>query len=138
MEGQFSTTWKSSVRVSKQRKLRYNAPTHVRHNLLSAHLSKDLRKKHQRRSFPLRKGDEVKIMVGKFKGKIGKVTALDYPRLRVNIEGIQLSKKDGTKVNVPLNPSNLMITSLNLDDKKRAKSLSKENSKPKENKEAKN
>ena len=35
------------------------------------------------------------------------------------IEGIQIKKKDGSNVNVPLRASNLQITELNLSDKKR-------------------
>ena len=33
--------------------------------------------------------------------------------------GIQRTKKDGTKVDVPFSPCNLVITELNLEDKKR-------------------
>ncbi len=125
MEKQFSTSWNSSVKPRKQRKWRYSAPAHKRHALLSAHLGKELRKKYGRRSFPLRKGDEVKVMVGNFAKKTGKITELDYTRLKVNVDGIQRSKKDGTKINVALDPSNLMILSLNLEDKKRLNSMTR-------------
>lgn len=43
--------------------------------------------------------------------------------MKVLVEGIQKSRKEGTKVNIKFHPSKLMITSLNLDDKKRAKIL---------------
>lgn len=90
---------------------------------MSANLSKELRKKYSRRSFPLRKDDVVKIMKGSFKGKSGKIASIDLKRIRVAIEGIQRSKKDGTKVNVFFAPSNLQIQSLNLEDKERIKSI---------------
>ena len=37
---------------------------------------------------------------------------------------LQRQKKDGTKVNVPLHPSDLQIQLLNLDDKERSNALS--------------
>ena len=40
---------------------------------MSVNLSKELRKKHGKRNAPVRKGDVVKIMRGKFKGKKGKI-----------------------------------------------------------------
>jgi ribosomal protein L24 len=41
--------------------------------------------------------------------------------MRVSIEGIQIQKKDGTKVNVYIQPSNIQIQELNLEDKERIK-----------------
>jgi len=90
---------------------------------MSAHLSESLRKKYGKRNFPLKKGDSVKIMVGGFKGKDGKIDKVDLKRLRVMIEGIYRTKKDGTKVSVYFDPSNLQIKELNLEDKKRRVAL---------------
>lgn len=126
MKNKFSLSWNSSVKPRKQRKWRYFAPIHTRHRLLSSNLSKDLRAKYGRRSFPLRKGDDVKVVVGSFSGKSGKVLEIKNSKLKVHVEGMQRTKKDGTKFNVLLDPSNLMITSLNLEDKARVRSLSKE------------
>ena len=126
MEKKFSTAWKASKQKRKQRKYRFNAPLHIKRKFLSSNLSKDLRKKYGRRSFPLRKGDTIKIMVGHFKKKSGKILEINSIRGRVIVENIQRLKKEGTKVNVPLNPSNLQITELNLEDKKRIKSISRE------------
>ncbi len=133
MKKKFSTQWKSSKQTRKQRKYLANAPLHLRHKLLSANLSKELRKKYKRRSFPVRKGDKVKIMVGKFKGKEGKVGSVDLKKLRVTIEGIQRQKKDGTKINVYFHPSNLQILELNLEDKERIKALERKIKKEEEN-----
>lgn len=121
----FSARWIKSARAGKQRKFRANAPSHIKHRMLGSSLSKELRKKYSRRSFPLRKGDTVRIMTGKFREKSGKVIEVDVKRTRVYIEGMQLTKKDGSKVNVPFQCSNLMITELNIDDKKRAKAIKK-------------
>jgi len=125
MKKEFSRKWKSSSQPRKQRKFRFNAPKNTRRKFLSVHLDQDLRKKYGRRSFPLRKGDEVKVMVGKFKGKSGKVSITDLSRLKVFIDGLQRSKVDGTKVNIPFEPSNLLITKLDLEDRKRMGAITK-------------
>ena len=88
---------------------------------MAAHLSKELRQKYKRRSIGLRKGDKVKVMRGQFKKKIGKVDQIDLKRTVVYVEGIDIIKKEGSKALFPIDPSNLMITELNLDDKKRVK-----------------
>ena len=51
--------------------------------------------------------------------KQGKIIRINTKKSRVEIEGIQIKKQDGSKVNVKLHPSNLQIIELNLDDKKR-------------------
>ena len=121
----FSKSWKSSKNKRKKKKYVANAPLHIKHKFLSANLSKELRKKHGRRSFPLRKGDEVKVMRGEFKGKKGKIESIELENSRVGIEKIQKKKKDGTKVAVSFRPSNLQVQSLNLEDKEREKRLKK-------------
>lgn len=119
MKTHFAASWNSSVQVRKQRKYRYNAPLHLRHKFLSAHLSKALRQKFNKRSLPLRKGDEVLVMRGAFKKKQAKVLSTDRLFNKIILEGIQRTKKDGTKVNVPLDPRVLQIVKLNEDDKRR-------------------
>ena len=123
MKKKFSNAWISSKQPRKQRKFRANAPLHTRHKFLSAHLSKELRKKHGKRSFPLRKGDEVLVMRGSFRKKKAKIASVDLKRSRITLENIQRAKKDGTKVGVFFSPSSLQILTLNLEDKKRISSL---------------
>ena len=125
MKQKFSVKWKASKQPRKQRKFRANAPLHLRHKAVSANLSKELKTKYKRKSFPLRKGDAVKVMIGEFKKKTGKISLVSLMKTRVAIEGLQKQKKDGTKVNVYFNPSNLQITELNLEDKERDKALRK-------------
>lgn len=124
MKSQFSSSWISSRQPRKQRKFRYNAPLQVKHKFLSAHLSKSLRKQHGKRSLPLRKGDEVLIMRGSFKKKKAKIISVDLRHGKVCIEGMQKTKRDGSKVNVPFSPSILMIQELSLEDKNRLASSS--------------
>ncbi len=121
MKQEFSTHWNSSKRPSKQRKYIAKAPLHIKRKLLSVNLSKELRKKYSRRNIPVVKGDTVKVMRGKFKNKIGKITNVFTKISKVTLEGIQVKKQDGSKANIKLRPSNLQITELNLNDKKRIK-----------------
>ncbi|MEM1687654.1 MAG: 50S ribosomal protein L24 [Zestosphaera sp.] len=112
-----------SKKPRKQRKRLREAKWHIRRKLLSAHLSKELREKYKRRSFPLRVGDEVIIMRGKYKGKKGKIVKVDYKKLRVYVEGITRKRARGEEVLVPIHPSKVMIISLDLNDKKRLEKL---------------
>jgi len=123
MKKEWSREWVRSIQPRKQRKYRYNAPLHIRHKLVSAHLSLELRKKYGKRSIPLRKGDEVKIMRGEFKGLKGIIERVDLKKLKVYIDTLKTKKSDGSEVLRAIDPSNLMITSLNLDDKMRLKVL---------------
>lgn len=121
MKKKFSSSWKRSKQPRKQRKYRYNAPLHIKQKFVSAHLSKDLRKKYNRRNMNLRKGDGVKIMRGQFKNKTGKIEDVSVKKTLVYVSGIEIAKRDGTKARYPINPSNLMITDINIDDKMRNK-----------------
>jgi large subunit ribosomal protein L24 len=132
MKAKFSTSWTGSVQPRKQRKYRYNAPLHIKHKFLSANLSKSLREKYGKRSLPLRKGDEVLVMRGSSRKKRAKISSIDLTRSRVTLEGIQRTKKDGSKVNVYFSPSSLQVQTLNLEDTKRLASLGKKSAKPKE------
>jgi large subunit ribosomal protein L24 len=126
MKKNFSVHWKASKQARKQRKFRFNAPLHIKMKLMSSNLSKELRKKTGKRSTPLRKGDTVKIMKGEFKKQTGKIAEIKSYSMKVYIEGMQKSKKDGTKVNIPFDPSNLQITGL-AEDKKRILKKEKKN-----------
>lgn len=123
MKQKFNKDWKGSKKPRKQRKYLANAPLHLKKNFVNANLSEDLREKYKKRSLTLRKGDRVKIMRGKFKGKEGKITQVMIKVSKVIIDGIQIKKKDGSKVNIKIEPSNLQLVELNLEDKKRLKRL---------------
>jgi len=91
---------------------------------MSAHLSKELRAKHHRRSFPIRKGDKVKVMRGQFRGVIGEVEIVNMKKMRVIVKGAEFKAKAGAAPRkYPLDTSKLMIISLNLDDKSRIRAL---------------
>lgn len=116
----FSKAWKASKRPGKQRKYAAKAPLHIRGKFMSANLSKELRKKLGKRSTILHKGDVVNVMRGKWKKKSGKVTAIDRKRLKVEIEGLQVKKQDGSKSNVKFMPWILQIKELGTTDKGRS------------------
>lgn len=131
----WNKSWKRSRKPGKQRKYEYNSPLHIRQKLISAHLSPELRKKYGRRSCGLRKDDKVKITRGQFKGKTGKIMGVNLKKCKVFVEGIENIRKEGTKAFYPLEPSNIIITELYMEDKIR-KALLEKGKKPEAAKQA--
>ena len=115
----WSRQWQGSKRPGKQRAYKGRAPLHIAGKFMSSHLSKELRQKHSMRSIRIRPGDTITVMRGQFKKKTGKVDRVDAGRQRVYITGVALHKKDGGTTLYPLHPSNIMITELNMTDKRR-------------------
>ena len=123
MRKKFSRHWVKSRQKRKQRKYRHNAPLHLRQKLVSAHVEKALKKSYGKRSLPVRKGDEVMVLRGEFRKKKGNVTRVDLKKLKIYIENVKKKKVSGQETEVAMDPSNVMITKLNLDDRMRKKSL---------------
>ena len=119
MKKEFSKNWISSKQPRKQRKYRINAPLHIKGKFLSAHISPDLKKKHGKRSIRARIGDKVKVLRGQFKNSNGEIEKVDIKKSRVYISKVEVAKKDGSKKQIPINISNVMITDLKKGDKKR-------------------
>ncbi len=128
----FSLSWKSSRKASKQRKFRMNAPLHIKRSLLAAPLADDLAKKYGAETVSLREGDSIRVAKGEFKGLTGKVNAVSLKKGTVSVDGAARVRKDGTKSFSPLKPSNLLITELNIEDKKRIASLTRKQEQNKE------
>jgi len=101
----------------KQRKRLYQAPLHRRYKKFSAPLSPELKKSHNINSIPVRMGDTVRIMRGERKGFEGKISGVDRAKYRIFVEGVTREKVDGTTTLIPIHPSKVIITRLNLDDK---------------------
>ena len=110
-----------TTKPGKQRKRMYQAPLNERYKRFSAPLSSKLKDSHGTNSVPVRKGDTVMIMRGDRKGSEGKVSQIDRKNYRIFLEGANREKVDGTTIPVPIHPSKVMITHLNLDDKWRKK-----------------
>lgn len=119
MKQKWSADWKSSVQPRKQRKYRHNAPLHIRRKFLGARLSSEHMRQFGRRSLPIRKGDEVRLMRGKSRGLKGVVERIDLKKNKIYVDGIIAKKVDGSEVMKALEPSNLLITKPSMDDKKR-------------------
>ncbi len=103
----------------KQRAHLYNMHSTEKRKQISAHLAGDLMEKYDRRSFTLRKGDMIMVQRGTMKGHIGKVSAIDARAMRIYVDGANITKADGTLVPMKIHASNVMITKLDLTDKKR-------------------
>ena len=129
MKKKFVSSWIRSKQPRKQRKYRANAPKHIIHKFLGAKLSKELRQKYTKKTIPVRTGDTVKIARGQFKGRSGKVESVDTKKSKVFVAGIEVIKKEGTKTRYSVHASNVIITILNLDDRKRAEKLQKKEGK---------
>jgi large subunit ribosomal protein L24 len=134
MKKEFNKSWKASKQPRKQRKYVARAPLSTKKKFITSNLSKELRKKYGKRSFQIKKGDTVKIMKGKFKKRTGKIVEINLKRLKVIIEGIQVKKQDGSKANIKMQPSNLQIIELNMEDQKRKKAIERTNKKVEEKK----
>ncbi len=106
-----------------QRKKLFQAPAHSRRKHFSAPLSPDLRNRHGTNALPVKTGDTVRVMRGDRKGFEGKITKVDRKKYRILVEGVTRDKVDGTAIQIPIHPSKVMVTNLNLDDKWRRKAL---------------
>ncbi|MBN88325.1 50S ribosomal protein L24 [Candidatus Woesearchaeota archaeon] len=123
MKTKFANVWKRSVQPRKQRKYRANLPNHLKQKLMRAPLSKELRKKYNKRSLTLRVGDTIKVVTGQFKGVMGKIDIIDYNKNKIKLTGAELVKSNGQLVKYPIDPSNVTIITPDLSDKKRKEIL---------------
>ena len=98
-------------------------PKHRRDRMVGAVLEESLRKQYGRKNIRVVKGDSVRVMRGEYKGVEGKVEKVNTEHATFHIEGIQREKIRGGQVKVPIHSSNVMVTSLNLDDDFRSSKL---------------
>ncbi|CAK75195.1 unnamed protein product (macronuclear) [Paramecium tetraurelia] len=105
---------KTHVEVSSQRRkgrrAQLGAPSNLRYKLMSAHLSKDLRKKYNVRALPVRKDDEVTVVRGTHKGTKGKVSSVYRKRWVIQIEKLTRTKANGMPYQIPIRASQCIIT----------------------------
>ncbi|MFQ6094978.1 MAG: 50S ribosomal protein L24 [Candidatus Bathyarchaeia archaeon] len=112
-----------SKKPSKQRKMLYQAPHHKRGKYMAAPLSKELKDQYRANAVAVRRGDTVRIMRGDRRGFEGKVMRVDRKNYKIFVEGVTREKADGTTIMIPIHPSKVMISRLNLDDKWRRRIL---------------
>ena len=103
----------------------YRAMNQTMSKQVSTPISKDLRKKYSRRSIRIMVNDTVKVIRGEYKGLAGKVAKISIASNSVAIEGNKKEKLKGEKIDVYIHSTNMVITSLNTDDKWRIKILEK-------------
>jgi len=114
-----------SHKARKQRRARGEASLHKRRRMVSAHLDSVLMREYNKRSVPVRKGDTVKIVRGStdLKGSENKVASIDLKNYKIIVENITIPKADGTQTERPVDPSDVIITKLDLSDSWRRRKL---------------
>jgi len=118
------TTLKRGVtKPGKNRKMRFNAPHHIRRKFMSAPLSPALKAQYGARSMPVRQDDTVVVTKGDRKMTEGKVIRVDIASGQLFVEGVTRQRLDGSTVQMPIKPENTMITRLHLDDERRRRAI---------------
>ncbi len=103
----------------QRRRIRY-AALHERKSLFKCRLDEFLQEEYGLRSLVVKKGDLVKVMRGQFRDTEGKVTSVNYKKVRVFLESATITKADGKEAPFPIHPSNLMLVKLELDDERKS------------------
>ena len=103
----------------KNRKRMLTGVYHVKRKLLVAPIDKPLIKQVNKKRTSLRKGDGVKVLVGDNKGKTSVVDRVNYDKGVVYLKDFKVTNSRGQEKLIPFRASNLVITSLVLNDKKR-------------------
>jgi len=113
----------TSSKPTKQRKMLFSAPYHLRRKMLTAMVSEEITKEYGIKRIEVKKGDTVKVMRGDNVGFEGKVAQVNTKTGRIAIEGLTRKKADGTPVYIWIHASKVMITKLDLSDNKRKASI---------------
>ena len=123
-----------SKQPRKQRRARRNAPLHRRHREMAAPLDRGLRKRQEERgyiyprSIPVRTGDRVLIVRGEGRGKQGhRISQIDRRARKVYVDGFTYHKSDGTELQRPIDPSNLVVINPDWSDVRRRRILDRVN-----------
>ncbi len=108
-----------SKQPHKQRNETERAPLHQRQKQIHATLSDDLRDEYDTRRTRVNAGDTVEIMRGDHAGEEGEVLTVDLTEQVIHVEDVTIETADGEEVPRPLEPSNVRITDLDLEDDRR-------------------
>ncbi|MFC4406258.1 50S ribosomal protein L24 [Haloarchaeobius iranensis] len=103
----------------KQRNQTEHAPLHQKGKQLNATLSADLREEYDKRRARINAGDTVEVMRGDFAGEEGEVLNVDVKAGTISVEEVTLETADGEEVPRRLEPSNVRLTELDLEDEVR-------------------
>lgn len=92
----------------------FTAPSSERRKLMSSTLAKELKGALGIKSLPIKKGDKVRVMRGgrNNKGLEGVVTCVYRKKWAVHVAGLDREKKNGQRIPIPFDASNLAIVQL--------------------------
>lgn len=107
----------------KQRKRFYNQPHHKRNKLFTAKLHDDLQEDHDIKRLPIRKEDTVLVVRGEFRDMEGKVSRIDRQKAQLFIDGASIEKSSGTTFDIPIHPSNVVLTKIEVKKDKWRKKI---------------
>ena len=114
---------KSSKPTKVRKSVALNAVRDRSLKLARAALSSDLKSKYGTNSVRLRTGDSVKLVRGEYAGVEGKIQKV-YPKEgRITVEGVTREKIAGGTTPLRIHASNVVVTSVNLDDKFRRQKI---------------
>jgi len=114
----------SSSKPGKVRKSVTNSSTRERTlKLARGMLSTELKSKYATNSVRVRPGDSVKLVRGEFAGVEGKIQKVFPAEGRITVEGVTREKIAGGTTPLRIHTSNVVVTSLNFDDKFRRQKL---------------
>jgi ribosomal protein L24 len=65
----------------------------------------------------------VRVLRGEYAGTSGKIVEINARQRKVTVDGVTVTKADASQKPRPLDPSNLLITKLNLEDPLRREKL---------------
>eukprot|EP01125_Pyxidicula_operculata_P002810 TRINITY_DN12648_c0_g1_i1.p1 TRINITY_DN12648_c0_g1~~TRINITY_DN12648_c0_g1_i1.p1 ORF type:complete len:155 (-),score=38.38 TRINITY_DN12648_c0_g1_i1:97-561(-) len=103
----------------KQRRAHFSASTDERRKRMAAQLSRELRTRHNVRSLPVRKDDEVMVVRGEHKGRDGKIIQVYRKKYVIHIEKLTRERANGATVHIPIHPSKVVLTKLTKLDRAR-------------------
>lgn len=107
----------------KQRKRFYNQPNHKRNRLFTAKLHDDIQSEYFIKSLTICKGDTVLVVRGEFRDMEGKVAKIDRQKAQIFIEGASIEKSSGTTFDIPIHPSNVVLTKIEVKKDKWRKKI---------------
>lgn len=105
-----------STQPRRQRRALFDADTFERRRRMSVPLSRELRTRYGRRSLPVRKGDTVRILSGSYKGREERVARIDRRDYSMTLDNVTGKTADAKMKPLPIRPSHLVLTRLNLAD----------------------
>ena len=121
---------KYSTKISSQRRTNrkkyFKADSNKKRIFMSSKLDKSLRKDYDLKTIPLRKGDEVKITRGNYKGKVGNIVQISRKGIFLYVSTVTFKKMKGDEAYLPIHPSNVEVLKLVLTSERKTYLKTKE------------